>query len=106
MDISGYEPINVDSTSSFEETSYMKLHAPKGQGTDAALEQLIKRSKKGVKVKVVSVSVFISDCIFGHFYSTWITEVGTRNSGRWQIIFLSRKNLKEMQVSVNIQELT
>ena len=37
---------------SFEETSSMKQMAPRGQGTDAALEQVIKRSKKGLKIKV------------------------------------------------------
>ena len=30
----------------------MKLNEPKKQGTDACLEQLIKRSKKGAKIKV------------------------------------------------------
>ena len=46
------EPMNVDPADTFEETSNMKKNAPKGQGTDAALEQIIKRSKKGVKIKV------------------------------------------------------
>ena len=36
----------------YEETSRMKGRAPQCQGTDAALEQLIKRSKKGAKIQV------------------------------------------------------
>ena len=37
----------------YEETSCMKGSAPQCQGTDAALEQLIKRSKKGAKIQVI-----------------------------------------------------
>ena len=44
--------MEVDPSNGFEETSSMKQKAPKGQGTDAALEQVIKRSKKGVEIKV------------------------------------------------------
>ena len=47
--------MNVDPVDNFEETSNMKKNAPKGQCTDAALEQIIKRSKKGVKIKVGGV---------------------------------------------------
>ena len=50
--------MEVDPSNGFEETSSMKQKAPKGQGTDAALEQVIKRSKKGVKIKVVSGEIF------------------------------------------------
>ena len=38
--------------SKFEETATMKEVAPQGQGNDSALEQLIKRSKKGAKIQV------------------------------------------------------
>ena len=54
------EPIPVDINNIFEETSSMKQNGPKGQGTDAALEQLIKRSKKGVKIKVSTVKAGIA----------------------------------------------
>ena len=46
--------MQVEAHDGFEETSSMKRKAPRRQGTDAALEQVIKRSKKGVKIKVVS----------------------------------------------------
>ena len=36
----------------FEETAIMKEMSPQCQGNDAALEQLIKRSKKGAKIQV------------------------------------------------------
>ena len=45
--------MEVDTGMSFQESSAMKHMARRGQGTDAALEQVIKRSKKGVKIKVV-----------------------------------------------------
>ena len=45
--------MEVDTGKSFQESSAMKHMARRGQGTDAALEQVIKRSKKGVKIKVV-----------------------------------------------------
>ena len=51
MLILGLEHMEVE-VKSFEETSSMKQMAPRGQGTDAALEQVIKRSKKGLKIKV------------------------------------------------------
>jgi hypothetical protein len=38
--------------SKFEETAHAKGLAPQAQGTDAALEQLIKRSKKGIQIEV------------------------------------------------------
>ena len=46
--------MQVEAHDGFEETSSMKQKAPRRQGTDAALEQVIKRSKKGVKIKVVT----------------------------------------------------
>ena len=52
---------------SFEETSHMKMNAPKAQGNDAALEQLIQRSKKGAKIKVtykIVLSFNLSKCFF------------------------------------------
>lgn len=39
--------------SSFQETAKAKGLAPQAQGTDAALEQLIKRSKKGIQTQVL-----------------------------------------------------
>ena len=38
--------------SRFEETAQKKGMSPQAQGNDAALEQLIKRSKKGAKIQV------------------------------------------------------
>jgi hypothetical protein len=55
--------MNVDPRDTFEETSKMKQNAPSSQGTDAALEQLIKRSKFGAKIKVL--------LIFKFFYFLW-----------------------------------
>ena len=51
--------MNVDPRDTFEETSKMKQNAPNSQGTDAALEQLIKRSKFGAKIKVLLLLKFL-----------------------------------------------
>jgi len=45
------EDIVEKTGSKFEETAAMKQKAPQGQGCDAAMEQLIKRSKKGAKIQ-------------------------------------------------------
>ena len=46
--------MEIDETlSGFEETSSMKKCSPQAQGNDAAMEQLIKRSKKGAKLQVI-----------------------------------------------------
>ena len=46
------DEIGSYSLETFVESSKMKINEPKKQGTDAVLEQLIKRSKKGAKIKV------------------------------------------------------
>jgi hypothetical protein len=86
------EPMNVDPADTFEETSNMKKNAPEGQGTDAALEQIIKRSKKGVKIKV------------GVFFNLDLD--GTRSSGQCQETSWSRRNWKGTQVWLEIHGLT
>ena len=50
--------IDATSRSKFEETAQAKSLAPQAQGTDAALEQLIKLSKKGIKIQVIKSKEF------------------------------------------------
>ena len=80
--------------SKFEETAAMKQKAPQGQGCDAAMEQLIKRSKKGAKIQVFFLKVdlkmqqrviFVTSMVY--FISGWKSEVGIKSSGVWQQMF-------------------
>ena len=57
-------------TSPFVETAAMKEKSPQAQGCDAAMEQLIKRSKKGAKIQV-----FLVTPIWGLILSTeWCVQ--------------------------------
>ena len=74
------ETLLVEAGNTFVETSFMKQSGPDRQGTDAALEQVIKRSKKGVKIKVGKCY----NCGYlnsNNNFSTWMAAVGIKNLG-------------------------